>query len=137
MEWRWVRIHFGTTWQLWYAASMMASRSPHFLMYIPCIIPSPWIWVTSMNITGLNSHVWTVIWERWRDFTYVIKVCNQLTLRLTKERLSWAWPNHVNPFKKPCKKGSVFSWKERFKEGKIIPAGFEEIDIHILNCLWT
>ena len=46
---------------------------------LPCIISSPYDWVSPVNTMGYSSRE-KVIWRRWRDFADIIMIFKQLTL---------------------------------------------------------
>lgn len=41
-----------------------------------------------------------VMWQRWRDFTDIIKISNQLSVNSQKRDYpGWVWPNQISPLK--------------------------------------
>lgn len=59
-------------------------------LYHPCVI--------SMDKRHLSQYI-TVTWWKWRDFTDIMRVSNQLTLCFSRDYPEWAWLNQMKPLK--------------------------------------
>lgn len=50
------------------------------------------------RISFLRFH--SVMWQRWKDFTDIIKISNQLSVNSQKRDYpGWVWPNQISPLK--------------------------------------